>query len=550
MTGSPAVTLGQLLDLDLLNHHEVLGGAAGLGRPVRMVVAGSAVHEVSELAPGSVVVFGREQLALDDLAVDLAIRLAGSAGLSGIIAARTSRQVPFATRRLADRLALPLVGVEDIAPAGVVAAFDPYVRAPEMAGLRVLGDAARHFQRPPANANALTSLLAATLGEPVALVDAEARFVAGDPAVHALLGTRATAQELGDPHPVAVTFETDGDGLLAQPVQVDPAGPAAYWIVVRRPRFATGVLLEPVRRAVAIAALSFAVHVASEAVRAEREHRRRSLLLNEILEQPDDPGRRTVERATALGWRLAGWHTAVHVQVSDAPPALRASALGAELEEQLAEHGVPAAVVERAEGWVFWSTTEAEATEADPGPLTERLTRTLAALEAEHPGLRLCAGMGAPHAGTAGIGRSVDQARQATLLARTTHRPAAVEHFDAVSTRRLLAGWYGSAPLRGAAADLLAPLAEADPSGELVRTLRCYLDCQSSAKAAGVLLGVHRNTVMQRMERVTELLQADLGDPDDRLAVHLAARAVDVEWDDPPDGPHKGDGSGFGHGAR
>ncbi|GLY69095.1 helix-turn-helix domain-containing protein [Amycolatopsis taiwanensis] len=530
---SATVTLGQLLDLDLLKHYEVLGGEAGLQRPVRVVVTGSTVHEISELAPGSIVVFGREQLALDDLAVDLAIRLAGSAGLSGIIAARSTRQVPFVTRRLADRLALPLIGVEDVAPAGIVAAFDPYVRAPEIAGLRVLGDAARRFQRPPANANALTSLLAATLGEPVALLDAESRFVAGDPAVHALLDVHASAEELGDPHPVALTVETDGDGLLLQPVQVDPAGPAAYWIAVRRPRFASGGLLEPVRRAVAIAALSFAVHVAGEAVRVEREHRRRSLLLNEILEQPDDPGRRTVERATALGWRLAGWHTAVQVQVSAASATVRLSALGAELEEQLAERGVRATLVERAEGWVFWSTTEAQADAADPGPLTERLISTLAAVEAEHPGLRLCAGIGGAHVGTPGIGRSVDQARQAALLARTTYRAAAVEHIDAVSTRRLLAGWYGSAPLRSAAAALLAPLDEADPSGELVRTLRCYLDCQSSAKAAGVVLGVHRNTVMQRMERIGELLPAHLDDPDDRLAVHLATRAVDVEWDDP-----------------
>lgn len=533
MTTGATVTLGQLLDLDLIEHYEVLGGEAGLRRPVRMVVAGSTVHEISELAPCGVVVFGREQLALDDLAADLAIRLAGSSGLSGIIAARPPRRIPFATRRLADRLALPLIGVDDIAPAGVITAFDPYVRAPEIAGLRVLGDASRRFQRPPANANALTTQLAATLGEPVALVDAESRFVAGDPAVHALLADHAFAERLGDSHPVALTVETGDGDLMAQPVQIDAAGPAVYWIAVRRPRFAAGVLLEPVRRAIAIASLSFAVHVAGEAVRIEREHRRRSLLLNEIFEQPDEPGRRTVERATALGWRLAGWHTAVQVQVSAAPVALRMSPLGAELEEQLAEHGMPATLVERAEGWVFWSTTEAQADAADPGRLIERLARTLSAVEAEHPGLRLCAGVGSAQAGTAGISRSAGQARQAALLAHTAHRPAAVEHIDAGSTRRLIAGWYGSAPLRGAAADLLAPLDEADPSGELVRTLRCYLDAQSSAKAAGAVLGVHRNTVMQRMERIAELLPADLGDPDDRLAVHLATRAVDVDWDEP-----------------
>ncbi|MFD2467758.1 PucR family transcriptional regulator [Amycolatopsis silviterrae] len=526
------VTLAQLLDLGLLERAEVLAGEAGLRRPVGTVVAGSTVREIPELAPRSVVVFGREQLALDDLAADLAIRLAGGAGLSGIIAARTPRPVPLAARRLADRLALPLIGVEDIVPARVITAFDPYVRAPEIAGLRVLGDASRRFQRPPADADALAAQLAETLGAPVALVDAESRFVAGDPAVHARLAACADPARLADARPAALTIGPDGD-LMLQPVQVGATGPAVYWIVVRRPRFAAGALLEPVRRAIAIAALSFAVHVAGEAILAEREHRRRSLLLNEILEQPDDPGRRTVERATALGWRLAGRHTAVQVQVSAAPAALRTSALGTELEAQLAEHGVPARLVERGEGWLFWSTADAPGDAVDPGPLIERLTSTLAAVEAEHPGLRLCAGVGRAHEGTAGIGHSAEQARRAAMLAYTAHRRAVVEHIDAGSTRRLIAGWYESAPLRGAAADLLAPLTEADPSGVLVRTLRCYLDSQSSAKAAGAVLGVHRNTVMQRMERIAELLPADLSDPDDRLAVHLATRAAGVEWDEP-----------------
>ncbi|MFE3175748.1 PucR family transcriptional regulator [Amycolatopsis sp. NPDC059090] len=521
------VTLAQLLDLNLVEHYEVLAGESGLKRPVGAVVAGAAVHEISELAPRSVVVFGREQLVLDDLAADLAIRLAGSAGLSGIVAARTHRPVPFATRRLADRLALPLIGVDDITPTGVVTAFASYVSAPEIAGLRVLGDASRRFQRPPADANALASQLTATLGEPVALVDAEARFVAGDPAVHALFGRCADPALLADSRPVALTVGVDGE-LMLHPVQVVATGPAVYWIVVQRPRFAAGVLLEPVRRAIAIAALSFAVHVAGEALRDEREHRRRSLLLSEILEQPGEPGRGTVERATALGWRLAGRHTAVQVQTADVPAALRMSALGTELEARLAEHGIDARLVERADGWLFWLTADA----ADPGPLLDRLAKTLAAVEAEHPGLRLCAGVGRAHTGAAGIGRSAEQARRAALLAHTSHRRAVVEHIDAGSARKLIAGWYGSAPLRGAAADLLAPLDEADPSGGLVRTLRCYLDSQSSAKAAGVALGVHRNTVMQRMERIAELLAVDLGDPDDRLAVHLATRAAGVDWDE------------------
>lgn len=528
LTAAP-VTLKQLLALDLIDEYEVLAGQDGLHRPVRAVVVGSAVHEISELMAGSVVVFSREALAVDSLALDLAIRLAGGAGLSGIVVARSSRQVPLVTRRLADRLALPLIGIDDTPPAAVVTALDPYVRAPEIAGLRVLAEAARRFQHPPGSANALTTTLGATIGEPVCLVDAENRLVAGDPGLHELLGSAISPELLVGPRPVPLTIRAGDHDLLLQPVVVDPVGPAGYWIAIRLPDVLSGALLDPVRHAVGIAALSFAVRVASDAVRAERETQRRSLLLNEILEQPDDPGRRTLERAAALGWRLAGRHTAVLTLVSSSSGAFRPAALAAELEEQLAARGVAATLIERGEGWLFWTTDT-----SDSRALANCVRDALSAVEMAHPGLRLCAGVGDAHTGATGLRRSSEEARRAALLAQTTHRSAAVEHVDVTGTRRVLANWYGSVPMREAAAELLAPLTEADPSGDLIRTLRTYLDSQQSAKATGARLGVHRNTVMQRMDRIGQLLTVDLEDPDDRLAVHLAARAVDIAWD-PPD---------------
>jgi len=39
------------------------------------------------------------------------------------------------------------------------------------------------------------------------------------------------------------------------------------------------------------------------------------------------------------------------------------------------------------------------------------------------------------------------------------------------------------------------------------------------------VLGVHRNTVSDRIARVERLLGVDLSDPETRLALHLATRA-------------------------
>jgi DNA-binding PucR family transcriptional regulator len=62
--------------------------------------------------------------------------------------------------------------------------------------------------------------------------------------------------------------------------------------------------------------------------------------------------------------------------------------------------------------------------------------------------------------------------------------------------------------------------------GDLVRTLAAYLDAESSLAETAIVLGVHRNTVAARISRIEQLLGVDLSRPDERLALHLAARAV------------------------
>jgi sugar diacid utilization regulator len=544
------VTLGRLLAMGLLSGHEVLGGAGGLDRRVRMVVPGTTVAGIEELAPGSVVVFGPDQLVLDDLSADLALRLAHSAGLAGILAELPGRPVPLVTRRLADKLRLPLVGLPAVSPATVAATFDPYVRAPEIAGLRLLGTTAQRFQTAPASPRQLTSTLAATLGGPVALVDAEGRLVSGDAEAHVPLSRPEIRAHLDRSRPVPGTFEletgpptdpsgarTEGpDTALVAPVQLDRDGPAAFWLAARLSAL-PAALLEPVRQSLGVAALSFAVYVAGHTATLERESRRRSLLLGEILDQVGEaggPAPRTVERAAALGWRLAGWHTAVHLAVKESAATVRPGELAGEVEDRLASSGLRVRLVERVDGWAFWTTSESEAAAAEPGELRTILRDALHDVEADHRGLVLCAGVGGGHPGTAGIARSLDEARQACLLARTESGASGanrVEHIDAVSMKRLLVGWYASGTLRSVADEIVTPLITADPSGELVRTLRLYLDLESSTTLTAARLGVHRNTVMQRIDRARRLLSVDLDDPDDRIVVHLATRAVGIDWD-------------------
>lgn len=515
------VSLAQLLDLGLLPGHEVIGGADGLQRPLTGVVPGVAAREVGGGGAGVAVVFDPGRLDVTDPLADVAVRLGHQAGIAGLILQRPDRPVPLATRHLADKFGLPLILLEKVDVGGVVATLDAHVRRPEAAGARLLGEVLRRLRAAPQNLDGTVGTLAAVLRCPIALVDSDGRHVGGaEPATRAI-GAGGHVPLLGRPRPgpAAVTVGTR-ERLLLQPLGLTPDGPANLWLAALLP--AGSPLLEAARNALGVGAWAVTSHLATESLAAEREGRLRALLLTEILEHADAPARRTVERATGVGWRLSGWHTSVQVAVA------AGNAWPGELVPALAE-ALSADLVERLDGWAFWRTHDAELPVTGGEKLATQVRHALLAAERDRPGLRLCAGIGRSRLGSAGLKESLADAAQACMLARARDVPGAVEHIDGMSVTRLLAEWYGSGSLRRVTAEVLAPLTAADPAGDLLRTLATYLDHESSATTAAVVLGIHRNTVLHRLARIRELLPLDLADPDERLVAHLATRVARVD---------------------
>ena len=88
--------------------------------------------------------------------------------------------------------------------------------------------------------------------------------------------------------------------------------------------------------------------------------------------------------------------------------------------------------------------------------------------------------------------------------------------------------WYASDTVRASVRDQLAPLEKLGPGPRRHRDQdprdlprRAGLDGQDSAER----LHLHRNAVTNRLRSITELLDVDLDDPDQRLALQLACRA-------------------------
>ncbi|MEU6823545.1 PucR family transcriptional regulator [Streptomyces atriruber] len=121
-------------------------------------------------------------------------------------------------------------------------------------------------------------------------------------------------------------------------------------------------------------------------------------------------------------------------------------------------------------------------------------------------------GASAP-APTAGLAAADTQAARALRRAEATRTPLVRQHANGVAD--LIAPEEADAHARA----LLAPLAENEA---LTETLRTWLSLHGSWDRTAVALGVHRNTVRQRITRCESLLGSDLNDPDTRMELWFA----------------------------
>ncbi len=263
--------------------------------------------------------------------------------------------------------------------------------------------------------------------------------------------------------------------------------------------------------------------------------RSRSELLAELLMSDSAINEDLLERARQLAIPIGGWHVVVRIEADDLQDAEPDEVQRFELLEtagQAALHAVAAT------GGTWYLSRIARAvvlvrvTTSNPGPqagarAARSAERALQAIKVRLPALRFRAGVGAPHEGPTGLRASAAEARGALLAARAALKPPGVAAHDAVGVRRMLMEWYASDTARASVRDQLAPLEKLGPAraDTAIRTLAAYLDEQGSIIKTAQRLHLHRNAVANRLRGITELLEMDLDDPDQRLALQLACRA-------------------------
>jgi DNA-binding PucR family transcriptional regulator len=127
------------------------------------------------------------------------------------------------------------------------------------------------------------------------------------------------------------------------------------------------------------------------------------------------------------------------------------------------------------------------------------------------------------HEGLLGLRTCASEARTAL---RRSELPLAT--YDLAGLDRMLEEWYASDAAQQAVRELLQPVLDLGGAraGRLLAILRAYLDHHGSPARAAEELHLHRNAVSRNVRRIERLLQADLDDPQQRLALQLACRAA------------------------
>jgi purine catabolism regulator len=125
--------------------------------------------------------------------------------------------------------------------------------------------------------------------------------------------------------------------------------------------------------------------------------------------------------------------------------------------------------------------------------------------------------------------RSLREARYALQVCKLEGWTSA--GFDKLGTYRLLLSMAEPDALRAFADSLLAPIDQYDDGGvggDLLGSLRAFLEHNARWETAAAELYVHRHTLRYRMRKVEELTGRDLGSSFDRMEFWLAIRAREL----------------------
>jgi PucR family transcriptional regulator, purine catabolism regulatory protein len=540
------ITVEDVITLALPPGTTVAAGAAGLGREVTWAARiRSSPPAFGHLAGGELVLLPVAILSeLDErLQLDEAIRRLAELGVAGAAVLGT---IGKPARDAAEAAGLPLLALPKGADVGALERdaarlISERRRAVQHRGQEVL----RQLMDLAIAGEPLGDVvqeLARISGRPVALEGRDGRLLAyhaadkvapsremiesivqrDRPIVARWLRTTAEASPADPP---TASYELDSawsrlvapvigrDGLLGSVSLIAPRGSA------------TPEDAQVTARGAAACAVVLAREQAAATVRREVELD----VLDEVLDGALRSEATLLQQAKRLGHDLLTSHVAVIARIdSTTPGPVRAS--GSEerwegLEASIARIGTIRG------GRVLWrirnNSAEFVLSAAEVGQergLGLTLRDELVGLVRSGGESAISLGVGTIRDGIAGIRRSHAEARQALLLGRRMQGPGHLTLFGDLGVYRLIFAAEGLPELSDLYAQSLGELLAYDRqnNADLISTLDAFFAANGSPKEAAERLGVHRNTVLYRLDRIRDITGYDLDDAGLRLRLQLA----------------------------
>ncbi|WP_423915773.1 helix-turn-helix domain-containing protein [Candidatus Poriferisodalis sp.] len=522
MGNERTITVRQLLASPVLTEAELLAGEAGLNAAVAEVVLYMRLKADSPLLPGEVVVLDAAGIGEHFYQIDMAIRTVADAGAASLVVTNSGFELGLGVRRLANRFDVPLVVVPEVDAMTLTHRLRTQLWASDVEHASAVHSLLATLSRThAASVERVLDAIASLSASRVFLLGQDRSLVAGD-AVE--IGARRLASDTA--HLVDNSTEA---ALHSTPIILtlgERDEEADYWLMAECAG-SQGVQ-RLLRSLMLIGSWYLAALLSSARARTESDARRRIAVLNELLATSDLHERDIRNQMLALGWSAAGWNTGLHIKLRGANTS-RIIDLHAEVRERLREVGMDGPLVERNDGWSGWITDASEPAVETYSVMVQELGDALEEFVDAHSGLQAHAGIGRPYLDLSGLRRSLAEAHEAALIAnaRFGGRSGAA-HIDQLGVQRVLMGWFGSDDFARYARFILQPVLDVDSDHELARTLEVYLDASCSTTEAAQMLGLHRNTVANRMRRIAGLLGVALDDAETRLSLQLACRMLRI----------------------
>jgi sugar diacid utilization regulator len=250
---------------------------------------------------------------------------------------------------------------------------------------------------------------------------------------------------------------------------------------------------------------------------AESELRLRRDVVDELLDGADEQS--TLDRALALGYDLQRRHRVVVVEGQGVDRA------GSARDEDALFQAVRRAARDASAGSLVVARRGEVVLLADVEPDWETLRLAVLRELGGHGRVRM--GVGERCDAVPDYPRSYRQARLALRLPAQSSWDDTAIRFDDLGVYRLLVGIEDLGEVERFVQRWLGPLLEYDArrGSELVRTLAHHLERGGNYELTAKSLIVHRNTLKYRLQRIRQIADVDLADPETWFNLHLATRA-------------------------